>query len=44
MASDAVTRPAFLATASPRPRAETPTTRLTPWRLRASHAGRVKST
>ena len=30
--------------AAPRPRAETPATRLTPWLLNASHAGRVKST
>jgi hypothetical protein len=30
--------------AAPRPRAETPATRLTPWPLNASHAGRVKST
>jgi hypothetical protein len=42
--SDAVTSPACPATAVPRPRAETPTTRRTSWRLKASHAGRVKST
>ena len=40
MASDADTSPAFLG--HPRPRAETPTTRLTPWLLKASQAGRVK--
>lgn len=44
MARDAVTYPAFPATAVPRPRAETPTTRSTPWATMASHAGRLKPT
>src|SRR6266566_1999627 len=40
MASDAVTSPACAAQGVPRPRAETPTTRLTPWLLKAAHAVR----
>ena len=42
IASDAVTKPAFVAHGVPRPMAETLTTRATPRRLNASHAGRVK--
>ena len=44
IASDAVTYPAFPATAVPRPSAVTSTTRFTPWLLMASQAGWVKST
>lgn len=42
MASEAVTYPACPAIGVPRPRAETATTRLTPWVARAWLAGRLK--
>ncbi len=44
IARDAVTNPACSAAGDPRPSGAMPTTRLTPWLLMASQAGRVKST